>query len=316
MSLRWNRAGAAACVFWGMVSLGGYVWASPQQQEAQRSDGSPTAPESPERRRARALYEEGVEHYRAGQFEEALKAFKESYNLSGEPKLLYNLALASEQLREFERAIAFYEIYLEEAEEAPDAAQIRSRVDELERRLASGSESATEGESLSVTTDKDKEVDSTVQQGTGEPLALNGEESPEGGELRPESSQKIENYYMVDEDEPRNQMFWPGLALGIGGMLVAGGTITGILAYKEYDSLKRDCSPYCSNSAVGYAKDLAIATDVLCIVGAVGLASGALLWILRKKLWPARVSRSERSSVYLVPGPQSDGAFLVVKGRF
>ena len=56
-------------------------------------------------KRARELYIRGDKAYAEGDYEAALAAFEEAYELSGRHALLYNMANAHERLGEYDKAL-------------------------------------------------------------------------------------------------------------------------------------------------------------------------------------------------------------------
>lgn len=94
---------------------------------------APTAEAQDADARARELYLRGDRHYAEGRYEEAVEAFRESYELSGRPLLLFNLANAYERLGRYEEALAALRDY---APHAPveEEDQIRTRIANLTRR--------------------------------------------------------------------------------------------------------------------------------------------------------------------------------------
>lgn len=104
---------------------------------AQPPDGGDAATPPPAREsEARALFEAGRTAYDNGHFEDALERFRESYELSGRAGLLFNVGAAAERLQRQDEALAAYEAYLEAQPDAPNAANVRARVDILRRAIA------------------------------------------------------------------------------------------------------------------------------------------------------------------------------------
>lgn len=94
----------------------------------------PPASQEPDLAQAKKLYENGARLYEEALYEEAITAFQESYRLSNQHALLFNIANAQERLGDLEGAIKSlntYRIYADEAE----AAKLDRRVRTLEGRM-------------------------------------------------------------------------------------------------------------------------------------------------------------------------------------
>lgn len=90
-------------------------------------------PTSADIERARALFAEGSEHYRAGRLDEALARFLPAWRLVPTPELAYNVARTAERMGDASRAIEFYRHYLQRAEPTADERRdIERRIAELE----------------------------------------------------------------------------------------------------------------------------------------------------------------------------------------
>lgn len=84
---------------------------------------------------AKALYANGKSLYDEGLYDQAVKAFEESYSLSGQPALLFNIANAFERLGDLQAALDalhWYRIYLMDEKEQE---RIARRLSNLEDRL-------------------------------------------------------------------------------------------------------------------------------------------------------------------------------------
>lgn len=86
--------------------------------------------------RARVLYLRGDRLYQEGNYDDAAVAFQESYDLSGRPALLFNLANVYERLGRLEEALAALRRF---APDAPEHQQstVNSRIASIEERLRS-----------------------------------------------------------------------------------------------------------------------------------------------------------------------------------
>ena len=120
-----SHAKATASIVW-MI---GVVAAAPVLAQEARDEA-----ESPEDR-AYALFQESVQKYREGRFEEAAALLEEANRLDPDPILVYNLARAYEGMGDFDEAVSAYEQYLREAPDAADRGAVEARVETLNRQL-------------------------------------------------------------------------------------------------------------------------------------------------------------------------------------
>lgn len=84
---------------------------------------------------ARSLFEAGRTAFESGRFEQALRHFEESYELSQRPALLFNIASAADRLQRNERALEAYRAYLEALPDAPNRELAQARIAFLEERV-------------------------------------------------------------------------------------------------------------------------------------------------------------------------------------
>jgi tetratricopeptide (TPR) repeat protein len=81
---------------------------------------------------ARALFGAGRTAYEAGNFEDALRYFEESYQLSQRAPLLFNIAQAADRLDRDARALEAYRAYAAQVPDAPNLELVRGRIRLLE----------------------------------------------------------------------------------------------------------------------------------------------------------------------------------------
>jgi tetratricopeptide (TPR) repeat protein len=77
---------------------------------------------------AKKAFAAGTRAYQAGDFEAALSSFREAYDLTGSPDLLYNIATVSDRMRRDEDALHAYEGYLEARPTSADREHVESRI--------------------------------------------------------------------------------------------------------------------------------------------------------------------------------------------
>ncbi len=244
---------------------------------------------------AKAAYEQGKQLFAEGKYEEAIEKFTESYNLSTEPNLLFNLAKCAEQLGDADRAIAYYEVYLEELPDAPDAEEIRKQMALLE---------SGEFKPAPASPPPEETPPEPVEPAQTAPAAP-----------RQEKSVTAEEFYKSELEKKQREPFWPQLTIGLGGMVVAGGVITAVLAHKEYKALKVTCKPECTDDDLSTARGLAVATDVQIFLGGAATVAGLVgFFVLKrraeKRETPKEAPTERHPTISLVPGG------LAVQGRF
>ncbi len=239
--------------------------------------------------RAKVLYAEGKVHFEAGRYQEAMDAFTESYNLSNEQNLLYNLGSSAERLGDTMRAIAYFELYLEEVPDAPDR-------EEVEQRLAK------------LKNPPPRTVPPTPSSAKPAVVAT---APPVDESERPPTTDKDASPKPEVEPEER-EVFWPGIPLAIGGLLLAGGTVTAISASQNYGKLESSCSPDCTEKEMSTSKNLALTTDVLYGAGAVAVVTGIIIWIVDSK----RKEKARFRAISAAPTGMPGGGGLILEGRF
>jgi tetratricopeptide (TPR) repeat protein len=90
----------------------------------------PSAPDE-----AREHYERGLAKYNLAEFDAAIVEFKESYELSKAPRLLFNIAQAYRLKKDYESALYFYNTYLRADPNPPNLDDVDAKIDEMKRAL-------------------------------------------------------------------------------------------------------------------------------------------------------------------------------------
>ena len=94
-----------------------------------------TAHASSDEDAARVHYERGQAKYNIADFDAAIDEFKQSYELSKAPRLLFNIAQAYRLKKDWERALYFYNTYLRNDPKAPNREDVEARIDEMKQKL-------------------------------------------------------------------------------------------------------------------------------------------------------------------------------------
>lgn len=85
---------------------------------------------------ARLTFESAREAFVAGDYETALDRFRQAYQLSPRPGLLYNIAQTLDRLRRDEETVEALREYIEAVPDAPNRPEVEARIRVLERSLA------------------------------------------------------------------------------------------------------------------------------------------------------------------------------------
>ena len=125
---------------------------------------------------AKALYLEGRKAFNVGDFKTAVGKFKEAYDLSNKPALLYNIAFAHDKAGNREQAIFFLERYLAEDKGAPQErqAQVTARIKTLKLEKAQADAARADAEARKAEAEARK---AAAEQADRE-LALRASEKP------------------------------------------------------------------------------------------------------------------------------------------
>ncbi|MBI4510066.1 MAG: hypothetical protein HY698_10560 [Deltaproteobacteria bacterium] len=84
---------------------------------------------------AKDHYQRGITAYNLGEFDVAVREFKEAYALSSAPGLLFNIAQAYRLKKDYEQALYFYKTYLRLQPDAQNKDDVNARIVEMEKLL-------------------------------------------------------------------------------------------------------------------------------------------------------------------------------------
>jgi tetratricopeptide (TPR) repeat protein len=202
---------------------------------------------------AEAKYEEARKFYNLGEFDIALGLYRESYLLSGEPELLFNIGQCQRQLGQYEEARNSYKAYLRDV---PDS----TARDEIEELIASVEAKIGTAESQPVVIKEER----TTQ--PFEPTPTKRTKTSLGDALKQSTTAKV------------------GLATAGVGLLLGGVSLS--LASKANDATGDILlATQQKRSAIA----VAFTSDVLFLVG-VGCVSAG--WVLARQKAPQHVALS------------------------
>jgi len=118
---------------WSMVLAVALAIAGPARAEER------PAPPAPEKlKAAREKNAQGKELFNLGQFKEAAAAYGEAYAAVPLPAFLYNLGQCHsrvEKVPDLEKAVFYFETYLDKQPAAPNQAEVKEEITRLKRRI-------------------------------------------------------------------------------------------------------------------------------------------------------------------------------------
>ncbi len=160
------------------------------------------APTAEELEAAKKAYGEGAKLFAAEKYGEAVERFKESYRLSRNPVLLYNIGLTFERLGTKDMALFYYKKFLKDAPaEAPQRPDVDKSVKQLEK---DGATEPGTGDPGTGTGDVSTGDPGTGDVGTGDPGTGTGDpvvEDPKPKRTGPFTAEDFE-HNVVDEAPP------------------------------------------------------------------------------------------------------------------
>ena len=159
---------------------------------------------------AKKAYGEGKALHDQGKLPEAIEKFKESYRLSRNPVLLYNIALTLDENKQTDNALFYYRKFLSDAPPAAD--QRKAATDRVKQLEAEKLEADLNG----------KPADTTKPPDTGTPPVVKPGQKAEV-KIKPVGTYKAEDFqHQIVEDAP------PGKALDISAFVPedSGWTVT------------------------------------------------------------------------------------------
>lgn len=209
---------------------------------------------------AKWFYAEGVKHYDAGEYEQALDPFKKAYDLSRRPAILFNLARTETHLGHHEAALGWLRRYLEAAPGAADELAVRAEIAASERALED-------------------------QRGRERAQAEAREAQQRADEQRHQAEEEHKKAELALTEAARSRAAahpkWPGATLlAIGGAFLLTSVVTAGIAKADADAVANGSGPFtdalqAADERGHGAAQTSVATAI--IGGVVALAGGGLL---------------------------------------
>lgn len=192
---------------------------------------------------ARRHFEAGASYFETSEYENALREFERSYQLSDPSKraaILRNIAAVYERMSNLEKTVETLRRYLEEDPNTPDRTVVELRIKNLEEMIAN------------------RPVESAPVGDVVEPAPV-----------RP------------PKEEPDYTPAY--VAWGVGGVATLGAVVTGVIAKKRYDDRKDGCGSTplgCSDDEVSGVKSMAWVSTALTGAALVGAGVGTVLYFM------------------------------------
>lgn len=238
---------------------------------------------------AQEHYNAGLRAYNVGEFDQAIKDWKQAYQYLGAPDFLFNIAQAYRQKREYTEAIFFYNSYLRGKPDAANLAEVTALRDEMVALLKAQESTAT----LPPTDVVDPNADTTRAE---TPVVADATE-------RPEQGSQVSPTTMVNQDRSAPS---GGESLRLTGMIAGGAGVaflaTGIVFALSASSTESDLEraaaagePWSDKFAdmESSAESSATIGTVLVVVGvAAMIGGGASYYLGHKKREDARALAS------------------------
>jgi tetratricopeptide (TPR) repeat protein len=237
---------------------------------------------------AMPIFEAGQAYYKQGDYDKALEQFEEAYRLQPLPELLYNIGQCHERLQDLPAAIEAYERYLEKAPEAEDRQAVEEKIKKLKEKLAQtgivlnvsedGAEVFVDDELVAVTP-----VEEPIRTKPGThrlKVKMDGfQTAVMKFTVPPGLVQEIQVTLVAlpkepdEEEEPEEgkPVTWFWWTFGVSAAAGAAAVVTGSLALVRAGQAGQATDPARYDSQKKTATRLAISTDVLIGVTAVGV---------------------------------------------
>ncbi len=285
---------------------------------------------------ARAVFEKGIDLFKAREYSAAAAAFRKANELKPNWKILYNIGQSEAAAKRHGLALQAFESYLSQGGDdvsddreselekeierlrkivgflkitAPDGVAVV--VDGLDRGRAPLSGGLPVAASVEHQVHVGDSPSRTVMVSGGQTAEVVFVESERVGQKQDEpEAETVEQEPAAAEEEPGPSLkTWGWIAVGVGGAVLATSIVTGSLAVSADGDVKDRCPEGCYDDQydrLDRRDNLALATDVLIGVGATAAVAGTVMLIVAYK------RDREKESVVLHPvvAPGMAGASL------
>jgi tetratricopeptide (TPR) repeat protein len=234
---------------------------------------------------ARELYQKALTHYDLAEYDRAVEEFKQAYELTNKPELLFNLAQAYRAKKDWANALHFYRTYLSRRPQAANRADVEAFIKEAELEAAKPVEKPNE----TVDKSNDKTVDKPndkVDKPVDKPIDKIGDKAND--KTVDNKVPPIVTPLSIVPPRPRFLRTWRGrwvLALSIASAAtLVSAAVTGGLAVSKRGAYDSGCARgMCDDSLFTSGRALANATDALITIGVLEAATAVVLLLTRPR---------------------------------
>ncbi len=291
--------------------------------------------------KARAAFEEGKGLFHDKKYAEAATAFRLAYELKKTWKLLFNIGQSEAASNNHGLALEAFEHYLSQGgDEVPkerqqyvleEISRLRKMVGILEIQGEDGDVIEVNGKErgalpdtsamrvamgkaeVRVTRGDQLVYDRRVEIFGGKTSTVRIPKTAPQDDAKAEPVSDEEEDLSTPEEREENRRVWTWVAFGIGGASAISAGITGGLSLSKRANIDKECN---NNICPERLKDdekkvfnLAVTTDVLVGVAAIGIGTGILLYFYEPKWFGTE-------EIAVVPTVGSEQAGLAITGRF
>jgi tetratricopeptide (TPR) repeat protein len=214
--------------------------------------GAPALAQSTSDDLARRHFDSGAAYLEESDYDNALKAFQKSYDLSKRPEILLNIATVYERKSDLPSAVAALRGYLEAAPQGEHVETVQLRIQNLEKRMQE-----------------------QAQEKTAANPAVPAPPPPTPPSSSPPASAPTTPPALPAPVEANRLPAF--ISLGVGGLLGGASLATGLIAKAKYDDAKSACGHACSDSQLSSSRTFAITSTVLTGAAILGVGLGVAL---------------------------------------
>jgi tetratricopeptide (TPR) repeat protein len=254
-----------------------------------------------ERGSARDHYLKGTKAYDLGLYDDAVREYMAAYQIKDDPALLFNIAQAHRLAGHLPEALRFYKTYLSKLPRAENAADLRAKIDDLQRLIEQQKRAQTAPPDSVIKAPSAPEPEARPKEALPAPAAAPVPAPPAGVAAPPAPPP-------ADRHAGRTKKIAGLTIAGVGVLALGAGIAFAVLATsasEDLSGLSRNGGAYEPNRYSTGQTDQALSFALLGIGGAAVVAGAVVLGLGYRE---SRVARSLRVAL--------TGRGLALQGRF